>query len=501
MGSRKKWITITAILLGAVLLFITSITLMKLMPARSTAEVNENAQTLTFPDGARLEILGTWVGTYTEDLSPRIKWPSFMVSKGSSTSSDAVFTTRTEEEDGKTSRVTMTTDSSPSALLLGIRFKDRLGYLKPQSYLLSNKTNHPSPVFQTQPPRVNLDLAPKDDSIATLIAEMNRVHLNLIIQYRDSSGEWINLAGPCPYESLTKNSCMLTLHAWERGSAMMDFRAVRATGEVLEFSLKNPDVRKATTTIVPIALPHEHKGAGYTATFRSVKAEYSLGNFRYSEVDMALENQGKSTRCSPMKVEDEWGNIVNSCASLPAASRKMRATYRVVRDESYPRLDSSGFMLAEGIVSEDGKLVRFTILPDGKRFGCPPMPDVNLTPFTESSSGKRSKKTNPYKDWSYMDVTVAVRIDSRAGIESIQNRIGPIEQCHYVVFPEGSNESAGALFGGLAGGGGKTETSIDRKTSRYWIMPPEMVKPGARLRIAIVPPIPDEYFTIDLPTH
>jgi hypothetical protein len=83
----------------------------------------------------------------------------------------------------------------------------------------------------------------------------------------------------------------------------------------------------------------------------------------------------------------------------------------------------------------------------------------------------------------------------------IERRIGDIHHLKILIFPDESNESAGfPLSQGGGSGSGTDEFHFDRDFR--WTAPPELLSPGAKIRVGIHGPLKREdlHFDLELPS-
>jgi len=466
-------------------------------------------QTVTFKDGGKLEIFGVSVGERVVDVAPR-KWSllRYFSGKGSSvrTFSGGTFgglQVSTESENGKVIRCRMLSDS-PTAMLMEFRMTEINGS---EMTLTRNEEcgNNPTSPFFFQP---------KNDSVAALVAEMVNNGLYVLIQHRDPQSGWINFIGPSKYHQ--KGACryIAALSAWPRHLRTLECRAIRADGEVAEFSLVNPDYRKSPLPGAARAVPQVHSGGDYTMTARLVERFANLGEHPFSRVELDFLSGGKQVVNhwgSPLSfdggtVEDEWGNVVKFeqrgirnktlyGAFLPASSNRMTVHLTVIRTLNSPRNSTTGYPVLEGVVSPDGLGVEFKPLPDAAQFGITRMPEGRINRVGSEWNG------NVPKDWKELSLYVSGEAGSKQ-FEPFENRIGKLGQWHCLIFAEGSSESGGILdnysgrrrYGNYGGRSNFDENVI-------WQSPPAMLIPGAKIRVGIHwPPKNDDVrFDLELP--
>ncbi len=504
-GSRAKWGWIAA---GAavVLVGIGLVVRFDLLPA--PVAVEESAKPVTFADGGTLEIIGTSVGERVVEISPakRFKVP-FFNREISKTDYYSGMNIDTELENGQVIRAKLSSDTS-GAMLMEFRMKDLSGTgMKLPAYL----TKHDA-VFQDD--RIGKKHAPhhsfrpQDDRVETVVDAMVKADLQLLVQHRGPQGGWIHLNGPSMFHEPWPDRYIVSLDAWQRSLVDLDFRAIRADGQVVEFSLPNPDFRKSPAKGGVTALPIVHNGGDYTLMVRQVERFQIPGNHPFAGVEMDFQPRNKpvpgdfgaALTLNGVTAEDEWGNRVKFepetirkksllGAFLPATSKRMTIHLRVVRTANSPRFDYTGFGILEGVVSEDGLRVDFTPGVDTALLGITAMPVGAISPSPEWWGGPETK------DWQMLKFQVAGGSGEVAAVES---RLGNIFEAQFLIFPEGGNESAGNTPWGTGGGGGQGGGKFHFKREITWLGSPEMLRPGATIRVGMFRPAKNDDLTFDL---
>ena len=467
-------------------------------------------QTVTFKDGGKLEILGVSVGERVVEVSPR-KWffLRFFGSKGNSGGTYGGLNVNTESEDGKIIRCRLHSDS-PAAMLMEFRMTESSGAeMKLSSYLSQRLlVAHDNRLGGKRGPSGFLN--PKDDSVPTLLAEMAKTGLQVLIQHRDPQSGWINFMGPSMYHPPRPDRYIAVLTAWQRNLPTLECRVIRLDGEVAEFSLVNPDYRKSPLPGATRPLPQVHNGGDYTLTARMVDRFATPGDHPFSRVELDCLSGGKpmgGNTGEPVSfeggtVEDEWGNVEKvqwntirkkSCrgAFLPAGSKRMTLKLTVVRTPNRPRYATAGVPVLEGVVSADGLSVDFNPLPDAVQFGISSMPVGRINPVG------RAWENDVPKDWKELSFKVSGEGGNKE-FEALESRIGRLGLWQFLIFPEGSSESGGILTnpgdGGYGSGLGRAH--FDRQIT--WLAPPAMLIPGAKVRVGVHEPLKNDDVRFDL---
>ncbi len=472
---------------------------------------NRSRQTVVFPDGGKLEILGVSVGERVVEICPR-KWffqRLFSGSKDSGGGRWGGLNVDSESEDGKIIRLKLSSDSR-TAMLMEFRMVESDGReMQLPNYLALNDMVWPDNRIggkSSSPHSFNL----KDDSVESVRAEVAKSGLKVLIQQRDPLSGWINLMGPSMYHEPWPGRYIASLTAWQRNLPTMDFRAIRADGEVAEFSLENPDFRKSPTPGATKPLPQIHHAGDFTLTARTVERFATTGDHPFSQVELDFisggkpmgRNIGEPVSFEGGTVEDEWGNVVkfqretirkktNFGAFLPAASQRMTVNLTVYRTVNSPRYATTGFAVLEGVVSADGLSVEFNPLPDAARFGIDKMPTGRI-----NRVGLAWAQGVP-KDWKQLTFTVSGENGTQE-FDAIESRIGKLGQWQFLIFPEGSSESGGILThpddGGYGSGVGRSH--FDRQVT--WLGPPAMLIPSAKIRLGVHEPLKNDDVRFDL---
>lgn len=328
--------------------------------------------------------------------------------------------------------------------------------------------------------------------------------MQLLIQHRDPQAGWIHLTGPYLLDETLKDRYIVVLPAWQRDLPVLDFRAIRADGSTVEFSRPNPDLKSvAPGTFAPA--PLTHSAADYSLTLAAVSRRFQPGAHPSCAFDLKLVPVGSGMdsafylRLEASQAVDEFGNQLPlkfgnkvALADLPAAVKGASLSVKVERLPAYPRAESAGYTVLEGVVRADGSAVDFTLLPDAARFGITIPAAGKVSPI----GGYGNEET---KDWKGLEFRIAGEV---APPESapIQSRIGEPGEWQYLVFPEGSADSAGAPRD-RGGGWGGNSTTFKFNRNALWHGPPSALLPGARLRIGIHGKLPsdDVKFEVELP--
>lgn len=473
--------------------------------------LNESPQTVVFPDGGKLEILGVSVGERVVEISPR-KWFAlrlFRSSSGSGSGTWGGLNVDSESEDGKIIRLKLSSNS-PTAMLMEFRMIDSDGReMQLPNYLALNEMVWPDHRIggkSSSPHSFNL----KDDRVESVRAEVAKSGLKLLIQQRDPLSGWINLMGPAMYHEPWPGRYIALLTAWQRNLPTLDFRAIRADGEVAEFSLENPDFRKSPSPGATKTLPQIHKGGDFTLTARTVERFATPGDHPFSQVELDFisggkpmgRNIGEPVSFESGTAEDEWGNVVKFQretirkktkfgAFLPAGSLRMTVNLTVNRTANSPRYATTGFAVLEGVVGVDGLSVEFNPLPDAARFGIDKMPTGRV-----NRVGPAWDDAVP-KDWKELTFTVSGENGTQE-YAALESRIGKLGQWQVLIFPEGFSESGGILTnpgdGGYGSGVGRSH--FERQVT--WLGPPAMLLPGAKIRVGVHEPLKNDDVRFDL---
>lgn len=476
------------------------------------------AKIVTFGNGRELEILGVSAGErLVEDRPARGLFKYFVRQKGSSSyfqgGNGKGLKVEREKEDGRDVRFRAHGDSK-GVMLMEIRLKGSNGIsMKMPFYMIDRDSVSLDQRLggTVGPGKLNLP----EGSVEQMSDAMMKAGLELLIQQRDPQAGWIDLTGPFLFNEAWTDRYMMILTAWQRSLPTLDFRAILADGQVGEFSLPNPDFRKAPAAIAGVTtavLPSVHHGGDFTLTLRQVERFSTPGEHPFAALEMDLHYTGTPVPGlkegplyfdeAALKVEDEWGNDLGLQrdsirketrwgAYLPADSKRMAVDLRVARNDSYPHSARDGFTVLEGVVTADGLGVDFKPFPDAALFGIDRMPKGKIVP---SSSG-----SGPLKNW--RELRFEIRGKNETGkLPIIERRIGDFQSLKVLIFPAESNESAGFPSSGSGGtGSGTYEFNFHRDVR--WTAPPELLGPGARIRVGIHGPLKkdDLHFQVELP--
>lgn len=503
---RLKW----AWMGGSALALLLIVVALKLDYFSPQAPVKKNQVTVRFEDGAALEILGVSVGERVVEVHPE-KTLKFLSSNGSSGGSWGGLNVESESEDGHVIRSRLRSEAK-NALLMEFRIVNSDGT---PGILPSYLTNHEA-VFQDS--RMGGKGAPtgffkpQNDSVETLRQEMTRVGLLLLIQHHDPRSGWMNLMGPSMFEESWPDRYIVALGAWQRNLPTLDFRAVRADGQVAEFSLPNPDFRKSPTPATAVTIPHVHHADDFTLTVNGVRRYLTEGNHPFAAVDLDLQFKDTPSQGfgdGPISfdgatngAEDEWGNVVDFerntihkrpvfGAFLPANSKHMTLNLVIQRNQNYPHSSAAGFIVFEGTVTADGMGVDFKPGPDADLFGIKKMPSCVIKP------APRGIFSGVTKDWQQLEFEIEGE-NASDELDAIQSRIGEINTWQFPVFIGDDNDSSGISFGNRGGGSGSGADRFNFHRGVGWCYTPDMLKPGTRVRVGISAPPGNETLKFDL---
>jgi hypothetical protein len=351
---------------------------------------------------------------------------------------------------------------------------------------------------------------PQDDQVETLRDAMAKAGLQLLIQHRDPQSGWIHLLGPSMYHEGWPDRYIARLAAWDRSKPTLDFRVIRADGQVAEFSLPNPDLRKTVSTGTAATFPIVHSAGDYTLTIHDVQRFAMPGDNPFTAVEFNLHYKGTPVlglkdgpvECVPIEATDEWGNVAKTRretirkqgyvgATLPAVSKRMTLKLHVHRTQNYPRLASDGYLVLEGVVNAAGSGADFKPGPDAALFG---VSNTSVGRIKTTSSTWYGDETKGWKELEF-----EIRGENHSSeLDTIQSRIGKIDHWQFLFFPGESAESAGLSNHGNTGGRGTGLGSFHFNRELHHLFPPEMVKPGAKLRVGVHAPMPNDNLSFEL---
>ena len=352
---------------------------------------------------------------------------------------------------------------------------------------------------------------PENMDPQTLRTAMDKAGLKVLLQQHDPEAGWINLMGPALFHEPWPDRYIATLEAWRRDLPTLDFRAIRADGEVVEFSLPNPDLRQAPAkTAPPLALPHIHKETDFKLTVSHIRRIASPGNLPLAAVDLKLEYTGSPVpglKDGPIRLvwgtgpaADEWGNVVGlnrlsihkeslTGAMIPLKSSHLSLDVIVERTENYPHSPDSGCMVLEGTVTDDGLGIDFELGPDAALLG------ISTMPVCKISTVSTHDRDDPASGWTQLVMKIEGKGDQ---LETVQRRIGDIQRCEFHVFIGDRNESSGYADGGGSGGSGQGGKLFHFSRDFMRRFPPGDLAPGTKVRVAMDAPMKNETIHLDL---
>jgi hypothetical protein len=293
---------------------------------------------------------------------------------------------------------------------------------------------------------------------------------------------------------------LVGLHAWQRDQRDLKLRAIRGDGEVVNFTVANPDYQKGPKAMAPARrLPATSSGPDFEVRLVALERAAVVDNYPLArierEVSSPLIGSGDRSDCLNLEVlsaTDEWGNqvpVVGMGFALPGGSKRADIQMRVVRSGAYPRPVSECVLIAEGVVSADGTRVDFKLLPDAARFGIGAAP-VGRIEMEEASDESASE---------CLEFSYSVAFPKGAS-SSLVSAFG--EPCSWplVFFGTGGEVSQGSVSGRSSSLTCSGMSTSGDATLR-WSARPGMLKPGEDVRVGIVPPLlPSEVvFPVELP--
>ena len=517
---RAQWMVILVIALG---LLLSAAWLVRIRSAASQAICQTE-----FSDGTKLDVLGVSCGERIVDFgngggfSRWLRGTSFVRwmglsgrfgSSGSSTYSLGYFQVERFEEGGRVFKCRGWDQRSDRALLLEIRVRDSGGAPK----LMPGYFTGDDAVFDDERLGSNGIYRPftmPDENPEAWGMALTKAGLPLLVQHRDPQAGWIHLTGPYLFNENEKDRYMVVLPAWQRDLPSLDFRAIQPDGSMVRFSVPNPDLKKAEARPAAVPLPAVYKAADFTFTLQRLGRDFAAGRHPFTWFETKLEAEGETIGADglwPLQLsvagssaDDEWGNKAALTSDtvggkksgvgvrLPGAARHLSLSFLVDRTASYPRMQTAGDLVMEGVVAADGKTVDFTLLPDAAKFG------ITAAPAGDVKGVQNFSRGDPRKDW--LSVWSVIEIKAgQAERDSLTRDLGDVQGWQYLFFPGDEFESAGQPTG--YGASGTTAPTLKITTNRAWNAPPEMLRAGARFRVGIFPPLPSETvkFEIEAP--
>ncbi len=500
-----KWEIVTASVLGGLLL-LAAVTALIVNRLPSTPVTAENPVIAKFPDGGELRIYRTSVGDLTVDYPQERSWNPH-TTKDSICPYIGDLQVRTDTRNGKTIRRSARMDQTNAlfieySLISPVGIPQRLpAYLEALGRVESNTR------FGTVGHVGSFDRI--GDSPADLGIAMTTAGLPLLLQNHDPESGWIDMQGPYLFDTDSMTRSVGALCVWRRDLPTLDFRAVRADGAVAAFSLRNPDYRKSPVMSSPGPPPLRYRAVDYALEIQLWEPSVQIGNHPSTTVELNLQVGGrpmKGDKGDPVSLgattaEDEWGNKApfremmtgskhRQYVSLPAASRVMKLHLKICRAPDHPQNEADGAMVLEGTVTADGLTVEFLPGPAAAWFG------IGNRVIGKIEPPKHGRVKIGHSDWSTMNMVVAGGGDSVA-LKPLERRFGDLSQWQLLATPGAGRDSAGIVT--LKGrGGSKRNNEFQFQTTFDWQAPPEMLAPGATVRIGIFQPLPDDDLTFEL---
>ena len=475
----------------------------------------ESTPIFTFEDDAVLEILGTSIGKRIVEYGNRDEMQGSEPGKSSFGSqvgggSNGGIDIFTEKEDDQVVRCTVRALSAKT-MLMEVRLSEiKDTPLRMPAYLL-----WPDRVFDDT--RLGGEAGVRslkllEDSEEGWREAMAKAKLQLVIQHRDPQAGWISLAGPFLYNEVTKDRYIMVQPAWQRSLPALEFRAIRASGMIREFSLPNPDYIRVARRGTYEPSPQVHKASDYTFTLDGVARAPVPGRLPFVYFKTKLEFDGEivddpensPVRVSGFQVKDDLGNLVpmewetirnqSVCGVfLPAASKGMSASFIVARPPYYRRSEADGIMVMEGVVADDGKTADFKLLPGTEGFGIGTLPVGKIAPVGKGMDEGATR------GWMTLGFRLHGENDPKS-YEPIIRKIGAMGGWQYQIFPEGSVKSAGNP-NSVRYSYGNSENHLNFTIDVSWLGPPETLRPGTKFRVALHAPLQNDElkFEVALP--
>lgn len=523
---KSRWIQATGIVLAcALLLGVMGFFAWRHFSQDEALVASEPLHTVVFEDGARMDVLAIGIGTVRHQQAPAKKhW------FGAETSSYSSYAhgffhggnldTRVKEKNGVKAWSAVQEIANP--LLIGIRLHDSSG--RPMNVARSF-----SPMFLHDDSRLekrsggsikreNWGEFTGDEAAA----QLQKSGIVMHIQHLDPDSGWIPLSGPLWIGEEHPADHVIALSVWRRDLKTLKFRAIRDTGEIIEFELPAPPTPAADVrTITAEALPITRTGANYTVRLEGIEIREHPGGPPAIHVAPVLESPRYSTgkeRHAQLEgwvigVRDEAGNLDPfkiyhrdaSGGSFQRQSSRLEILYQLKRRDTFRMPDADCLMIADGVVSADGSEVVFTPLAGAEQMGIEAIPAMAIGP---SEDGFWSTTVGEH--------VLNMRIEGKLTEAAMPRQFHGQEptKLRIVIFQEGDAESSGisafkgsgsSSFSGSVrvGTSGGSHQGWEYRREDDWYAPTGALAPGKRIRMALAPPLEDDLhiFPIEIPAE
>lgn len=466
-------------------------------------------QVLEYADHGRLEVFGAGLGEYVVERVPvvqpqagmlerlRDKFGHVRVSVGSSghsvessSSSDGRYQieTRSDFQNG-VMKSCRTAAGELQPLMLELRMFDSAGVVARHGRCLSSGTV--MEVSEYSHEEIGA-LGPLGTQAAEHRAALGAAQLGLLVQHRDPVSGWVNLDGPYRTKAELDGRGLYLLFGWQRDQLELDFRAIRADGEVVAFKIANPDYQKEPAAQpAALELPARLEWEGFALELSALRRVARPDGQPFTRCGLELRpgqlgiDPDDLLRVETRYVSDEWGNRVplglakgpdgwEEGFALPGGSRRANVHAVIGKSPWYPRAEGECVMLAEGVVSADGKRVDFTLLPGAAEFGVTAVPVCELD---------QSDCSLPIETRGQLSIRLESNLTEKALAKVSRTHGGPSGWLP-AFFLDGSTQSGGVpRQTGMSVGtsGGNTQAQL----SYQWSCLVTALRPGAHIRFGI----------------
>gem|GEM_PF-6356032 len=463
-------------------------------------------QTLHYADGGRLEVFGAALGEYLDSRVKISKWRGAWLGGGGAawTSNNTISGTRgyravvrAEEADGHLIGC-RTWVEGYKPLMISVRQLDRGGAgVEQPTYLSAGEVQNQTWGWRGGENPLGAVGTSREEHRAAL----GDAGLGLLVQHKDPVSGWVNLEGPFKIHDGLEGRHLVALFAWQRDQRDLMFRAIRADGAVVDFSLPNPDYQIVPCEMAAASpLPALSKGADFEVRVvavesRQVPDSYALRRIEL-EVGSGLTADAESEdvlRAELVDAADEWGNRVPIMGpefgsrdvrgfGFPGDSRRADVRMHLRRGKNYPWSASESVLIAEGTVSADGTELELKLLPGAAQLG------ISTPPWTVVEASEQ------------LMISYEASLTDNS-LKAAEASFGEVDSWQLVFFGSGSEVSGGTVSGrswsgSYMGDGMRIERAVSWKTAQGALRPGEPIRVG----VARMLPTSEVVFPLELPT-
>lgn len=331
----------------------------------------------------------------------------------------------------------------------------------------------------------------------------NKATPEFILQLQDKTGNWLTASGPLICDQDPERRGAVAFQGWSRDQKELIFRALRKGNRPQVVKISNPYYKAMPASGPSDAMPYTHKDPDFSFTFKGVSESVipEQGRLLIPDIDFSTRFPKADRHWGDTELEYEleactdptggthhFSHIVSKHhdhvygIAFPAHAKQATFTYLIVKGLPYPRQRSEASIIAEGTVAEDGKSIQLdkTFTPHG-------IQKVKLGDI-EIENGEQLCPIEFKGTWN----------NKKEEHDATRTLSGNINNAGIVIFTNEATTSSGYARFRSSG----TSTSMSKTTFEVTKSIVGDFKPGQRLTIGLVPPLPPTRisFTVDVPS-